>query len=111
VGNGETRRAHHLRTQMRTACCAHSITSPAIASKPGGNCGPERISGFAVDDELELGRLLDRKIGRLGALKDLIHECRRAPEEVDEVQVTSALGRNERRVALAISLGNATQCF
>jgi hypothetical protein len=31
-----------------------------------------------------------------------------SPREVDEVQVMSALGRNKRRVALAISLGNAT---
>jgi hypothetical protein len=56
------------------------------SKQTGGNCGPERIRGFTVDDELELGRLLDRKVGRLGVLKDLIHECCRAPKEVDEVR-------------------------
>jgi hypothetical protein len=29
---------------------------------------------FQVDDELELGRLLDRHLGGLGALEDLIHK-------------------------------------
>ena len=31
----------------------------------------ERLGGLEVDDQLELGRLLDRQIGRLGALEDL----------------------------------------
>src|SRR5206468_3316862 len=31
----------------------------------------ERLRGLEVDDQLECGRLLDRQIGRLGALEDL----------------------------------------
>src|SRR5205823_2493706 len=31
----------------------------------------ERLRGLNVDDQLELGRLLDRQIGRLGAFEDL----------------------------------------
>src|SRR5215208_1376279 len=31
----------------------------------------ERVSGLQVDHQFELGRLLDRQIGRLGALEDL----------------------------------------
>src|SRR6266702_6006242 len=31
----------------------------------------ERLGGLHVDDQFELGRLLNRKIGRLGALEDL----------------------------------------
>ena len=32
----------------------------------------ERLGGLEVDDELKLGRLLDRQIGRLGALQDMV---------------------------------------
>ena len=31
----------------------------------------ERLGGLEVDDQLELGRLLDRQISRLGAFEDL----------------------------------------
>ena len=30
----------------------------------------ERVGGLEIDDELEFGRLLDRQIGRFGALED-----------------------------------------
>src|SRR5262249_45114986 len=40
----------------------------------GRDLQTQRISGFAVDDELELRRLLDRQIGRLGALEDAADE-------------------------------------
>src|SRR5712691_6505204 len=33
----------------------------------------ERLRGLEVDDQLELGRLLHRQVGGLGALQDLIH--------------------------------------
>src|SRR5438046_1156203 len=33
---------------------------------------PERAGGLQVDDEVELGRLLHRQIGRLGSLQDLV---------------------------------------
>ena len=36
-----------------------------------GKIESERCSGLKIDNEIELGRLLDRKIGRLGALQDL----------------------------------------
>jgi len=32
---------------------------------------PERLGGLQIDDQLELRRLLDRQIGRLGAVEDL----------------------------------------
>jgi len=35
------------------------------------HCKAERLRGLEVDDQLEPGWLLDRKIGRLGALEDL----------------------------------------
>ena len=42
----------------------------------------ERLGGFQVDHQLELRWLLDRQIGRLGALEDLIDVGGRAPEEI-----------------------------
>src|SRR6516165_10014114 len=32
----------------------------------------ERLGGFEIDDQLEGGRLLNRKVGRFGALQDLV---------------------------------------
>ena len=34
---------------------------------------PERLGGLEIDDQLKLGGLLNRKIGGLSALKDLVH--------------------------------------
>src|SRR6478609_2637932 len=34
----------------------------------------ERPSGLEIDDQLVLGRLLDRKVGGLGSLEDFIHK-------------------------------------
>jgi hypothetical protein len=34
---------------------------------------PKRLGGLEIDDELELGRLLDWQVGGLGALQDLIY--------------------------------------
>ena len=48
----------------------YSITSSASASKVGGNREAERLGGLEVDDELELGRRLHRKIGWLLALEN-----------------------------------------
>ena len=37
----------------------------------------ERFGGYEIDDQLECRRLLDRKIGRLGALEDFFpRKCR-----------------------------------
>ena len=35
---------------------------------------PERISGFHVDAQHELGRELDRQFGRFGAFQNLVYE-------------------------------------
>ena len=39
----------------------------------------ERLGGLEVDDQLELGRLLDGEVGGLRALEDLVHEVGGAP--------------------------------
>ena|SRR5271163_1967820 len=43
---------------------------------------PQRLGRLEVDHQLEFGRLLDRKIGRLRPLKDHIHVPRGAPVEI-----------------------------
>ena len=56
----------------------HSITSSARASSDGGHSETERLGGLKVDRQLELGRLLDRQVGRLLALEDAVHVAGRA---------------------------------
>jgi hypothetical protein len=48
----------------------HSITSSARARIDVGIVSP-RLGGLEIDDELECRRLLDRQVGRLGAVQDL----------------------------------------
>ena len=47
---------------------------------------PEGFRRLQVDNELEVRGLLDRKIGGLSALQDLVHEDRCSPPAVDEVR-------------------------
>ena len=46
------------------------------------NRQPEGLRRLEVDDQLELGGLLDGEIGRLGALEDLVHVSGRAPKDL-----------------------------
>ena len=46
----------------------------------------EHPGGLGVDDQLELGRRLDRKVGRLRALKYAIDVAGRLPKLVDEIR-------------------------
>ena len=50
----------------------HSITSSARASRVSGTVDAERLRGLEVDDQLVLGWLLHRKIGRLLTLENAI---------------------------------------
>src|SRR5215831_5384261 len=49
------------------------------------NCQANLLRRFQIDHKLELRRLFDRKIGRLGALENLINEYRRAAKQVVRV--------------------------
>src|SRR5262249_36171334 len=51
-----------------------------------GNREAEGLGALEVDHQLELGGLLYRQIGRLGALQDLVDEHRRAPPYVVDVR-------------------------
>src|SRR5215211_5340798 len=63
---------------------SHSITSSARASSIGGTSRPEGLGRFEVEDKLELGRLLNWKIGWLGALKYLVNIRRGSTVKVGE---------------------------
>ena len=57
---------------------AYSITSSARSGAAGGMVEPKRLGGLEVDDQLELGRRLNRQVGRLLALEDPIDVCCRS---------------------------------
>src|SRR5262245_2648306 len=46
------------------------------------NRQPDLLGRLKIDHQLELCRLLHRKIGWLSTLKDFVHVDRRAPEQV-----------------------------
>jgi hypothetical protein len=50
---------HHVISAQLFAAVrkVHSITSSASEISVGGNCEAERLGGFLVDDQLELGLL------------------------------------------------------
>ena len=60
----------------------HSITSSARASSVGGIVEAKRLGGRQIDDEVELGRLLDRNVGRFRPAQNLVDKLGGAPEQV-----------------------------
>src|SRR5713101_3479590 len=46
------------------------------------NREPDGLRRLEVDDQLELGRLLDGQVGRLGALQDLVNMAGSTPKEI-----------------------------
>ena len=50
----------------------YSITSSARSSMRGRDSEAERLGGLQVDDQLVFGRLLNREVGRTGALEDAV---------------------------------------
>src|SRR6516225_6658198 len=46
---------------------------------------PERLGGGEIDDEIELGRLLDRDVGRFRSAQNLVDEIGSAPKQVRKV--------------------------
>ena len=83
AASGHARRAAEQRDEL--APRHHSITSSARASSVGGTVKAERLRGREVDDELELGRLLDRQVGGLRSTQNLVDIVTGAPEQVREV--------------------------
>ena len=52
----------------------------------GGTVRPSAFAVLTIDDEFELGRLLDGEVGGFGTLQNLVHVGSGAPEEVDEAR-------------------------
>src|SRR5215469_1648504 len=50
-----------------------------------GDRNAKGVGGLEVDDQLELRRLLDGKVGRLGALKDLVDITSGATERAAQI--------------------------
>ena len=44
------------------------------------------LGGFEIDDEVELCRLFNWQVGRLGSLEDLVHVSRNTPVAVREIR-------------------------
>src|SRR6202047_1339045 len=84
---------HRLdRTSLRLA---HLFDHLVGAQKEGlRNVEAERFGGRQVDDQLELGRLLDRNVGGLRPLEDLVNKVARAPEHI---RVVYAIGDEASR--------------
>src|SRR3989442_15540208 len=61
------------KTPARKETCAGSSLDDLVGPDQQrlGNRQAERPGGLEVDDQLELGRLLDGEIGRLGAFENL----------------------------------------
>jgi hypothetical protein len=50
-----------------------------------GDIKAERLGGLDIDGQLELGRLLDRKVRRRGPLEDAINIRSRTANNVDRI--------------------------
>ena len=73
-----------------------------MSEQRGRHGEAERIRGLTIDDEFELGRLLDREIGRFGALEDLVHVGGGAPKEVGKARAVGHQAPVVRELAKAI---------
>ena len=67
----------------------HSITSSVRASSVTGMVRPSALAVIEIDNKVELGRLLDRQVGGLGAAQYLVHVVAGA---ADQVQIVRPVG-------------------
>src|SRR5437588_7940048 len=85
-------------------CLAHSFDHlVGDGEHAGRNYQAERLRHFEVDAELELDRLLDRKIGSLGPLQYPVDVARGAPNDIGIAYVVGhqvSEVDNERRIAV-----------
>src|SRR5205814_10654476 len=66
------------------------------------------LGGFEIDHKLELGGLLDWKIGGLGALQELIHVSGRAAPHFSKVRRIRHEPTNLNKIPTIIHCGNSS---
>ena len=66
--------------RLRNILLDHVIRAPKERRRHGE---PNRLGGFEVDHQLELGGLLHGQVGGLGAFQDLVDIGRSAPRVLD----------------------------
>src|SRR5256885_3590102 len=71
-----------------------------------GNLDPEGFRSLEVDDQVELGGLLDRQVAGPRALEDLVDEARGAPVQVFEVGAISHEAADVREASRRIDGGD-----
>ena len=84
----------------------HSITSSARASSVGGTSRPSARGGGQIDDEIELGRLHDRKVGRLGAFEDAAGVDANLPKYFGQARAVAHQAAGFGELAHSIDGGN-----
>src|SRR5437588_6794741 len=68
----------HLRAPQQTAPLFDHVIGAREDRR--GHVEPERLGSGQVDDEIELGWLLDRQVARLRSMQNLVDIVGRAPE-------------------------------
>ena len=87
--------------QLRTSPL-HSITSSARPSSVSRDVYAECLASLQVDRQFELGRKLDRQIGRFGALEDAIDIGRRPPIEIGVIDTVGNQAARDDHVTIGI---------
>src|SRR5262249_62125696 len=74
------------------------------------NREPERLRGLRVDDQLEFGGLLDRKVTRLRAFENLVHVGRRASKEISQILAVAQKAARLGKLSTLIDRGQSIPC-
>src|SRR5215467_8797261 len=82
LGSGEIRpRRKH--DELAPACSFDHLVGGG--EQRGGRVDAERLGGREINHEIELGRLLDRKVGWLRPTQNLVDKLASTPEQIWEV--------------------------
>src|ERR1700730_4137089 len=103
---------HRLdRTSLRLAHSFDHLVCPQQESLP--DCYAERLCSCKIDDQLESGRLFDRKVGRLCPLQNLVDEVGCTPEQVGRLGSVRHKASRSKKLTESVSRGESraqSQC-